>query len=587
MRESAKDLFSGQPDLLHHIVTTMNPNVLQAHGIPVYRTDQSAGEFIVTFPRAYHAGFNQGYNLAEAVNFAPPDWLEMGRKCIDHYSYMRRYDVFCHDELVCKMATQSEKLTLQVAAACYKDMLSMVEQEKTLRKALLEGGVTEAEREAFELLPDDERQCAICKTTCFLSALTSMDVKDCSEIVCLKHFKSMECEPDRLILRYRYTLDELATLLQGVRARAECYEHWIDKVKSALEAKGEDRMDFEDIKELLEEAQSRKYPETELFEALTLTVEEADKCQTVAQQLGNKKVRTRTRGVLDSKSRLTVEELQLFKTQLETLPVKISGKESVETLLENVEDFQEKASQMLNLNKNEQDLDELNKLIELGSNLDVDLSELNDLKAKAKQLNWLEEAKEILDDPMADSFEHIKKIMDSGMDLPPNPQVEKILGELSGLLTQVESWEERAKACLAAKPRLSLNEVDKLIKDGDEISENLPTLQTLKDSFKKAKEWISKANELSKHPDHKSYIDVLETLVTRGRPLPIKLDHLSNLETQVAAGRAWRERSGRVFLKKNSNISLLDLLCPRSDIGNAMTKTYNLLLKFPNYFLSL
>ena len=29
MRESAKELFSGQPDLLHHIVTTMNPNVLQ------------------------------------------------------------------------------------------------------------------------------------------------------------------------------------------------------------------------------------------------------------------------------------------------------------------------------------------------------------------------------------------------------------------------------------------------------------------------------------------------------------------------------------------------------------------------------
>ena len=51
MRQSAKELFAGQPDLLHHIVTTMNPNVLQAHGIPVFRTDQSAGEFIVTFPR--------------------------------------------------------------------------------------------------------------------------------------------------------------------------------------------------------------------------------------------------------------------------------------------------------------------------------------------------------------------------------------------------------------------------------------------------------------------------------------------------------------------------------------------------------
>jgi hypothetical protein len=31
-------------------------------------------------------------------------------------------------------------------------------------------GTMEAEREAFELLPDDERQCEHCKTTCFLSA---------------------------------------------------------------------------------------------------------------------------------------------------------------------------------------------------------------------------------------------------------------------------------------------------------------------------------------------------------------------------------------------------------------------------------
>ena len=33
-------------------------------------------------------------------------------------------------------------------------------------------GVKKAEREAFELLPDDERQCNYCKTTCFLSAIT-------------------------------------------------------------------------------------------------------------------------------------------------------------------------------------------------------------------------------------------------------------------------------------------------------------------------------------------------------------------------------------------------------------------------------
>ena len=38
MRDSAKELFAGQPDLLHHIVTTMNPNVLQ-----VCRSDINLG----------------------------------------------------------------------------------------------------------------------------------------------------------------------------------------------------------------------------------------------------------------------------------------------------------------------------------------------------------------------------------------------------------------------------------------------------------------------------------------------------------------------------------------------------------------
>jgi histone demethylase JARID1 len=82
-------------------------------------------------------------------------------------------------------------------------MLHMVETEKEQRRALLEGGVREAEREAFELLPEDERQCALCKTTCFMSALTIVNGREDQEIVCLRHFKSMEVDPANLILRYR------------------------------------------------------------------------------------------------------------------------------------------------------------------------------------------------------------------------------------------------------------------------------------------------------------------------------------------------------------------------------------------------
>lgn len=73
--EQAPELFVQSPDLLHHITTIMNPNTLQERGVNICRTDHLAGEFVVTFPRAYHARFYQGFNFADVVNFCPSDWV--------------------------------------------------------------------------------------------------------------------------------------------------------------------------------------------------------------------------------------------------------------------------------------------------------------------------------------------------------------------------------------------------------------------------------------------------------------------------------------------------------------------------------
>ena len=56
------------------VMLMYNPTVVFSQ---VVRTDQCAGEFVVTFPRAYHAGFNQGFNFAEAVNFLLADWVSL------------------------------------------------------------------------------------------------------------------------------------------------------------------------------------------------------------------------------------------------------------------------------------------------------------------------------------------------------------------------------------------------------------------------------------------------------------------------------------------------------------------------------
>jgi histone demethylase JARID1 len=60
MRNRMPALFAVQPDLLFHITTMIPPAELVDAGVRVCHCDQQAGEFVVTFPRAYHAGFNQG-----------------------------------------------------------------------------------------------------------------------------------------------------------------------------------------------------------------------------------------------------------------------------------------------------------------------------------------------------------------------------------------------------------------------------------------------------------------------------------------------------------------------------------------------
>ena len=66
----------------------------------MYRAVQHSGEFVLTFPRAYHAGFNCGFNCAEAVNVAPVDWLVHGQNAVELYSKQRRKTSISHDKLL-------------------------------------------------------------------------------------------------------------------------------------------------------------------------------------------------------------------------------------------------------------------------------------------------------------------------------------------------------------------------------------------------------------------------------------------------------------------------------------------------------
>ena len=48
-----------------------------SQGIKLRRAVQRPREFVISRAQGYHSGFNAGFNIAEAVNFALPEWLKI------------------------------------------------------------------------------------------------------------------------------------------------------------------------------------------------------------------------------------------------------------------------------------------------------------------------------------------------------------------------------------------------------------------------------------------------------------------------------------------------------------------------------
>ncbi|XP_048230426.1 lysine-specific demethylase 5B isoform X3 [Ricinus communis] len=217
MRSSLPDLFDAQPDLLFQLVTMLNPSVLQENHVPVYSVLQEPGNFVITFPRSYHAGFNFGLNCAEAVNFAPADWLPHGGFGADLYQMYHKTAVLSHEELLCVVTKFQGNFSTKVSPYLKKELQRIYNKEKNKRERLWRSGIIKSSPMCPRKCPEyvgteEDPTCIICKQYLYLSAV----VCRCrpSAFVCLEHWEHIcECKSSRLRLLYRYTLAELYDLV--------------------------------------------------------------------------------------------------------------------------------------------------------------------------------------------------------------------------------------------------------------------------------------------------------------------------------------------------------------------------------------
>ncbi|KAJ8549287.1 hypothetical protein K7X08_032994 [Anisodus acutangulus] len=245
MRKHLADLFDEQPDLLHELVTQLSPSVLKSEGVPVCRTVQNPGEFVLTFPRAYHSGFNCGFNCAEAVNLAPVDWLDHGLTAVELYSKQCRKTSLSHDKLLIGAASEAIKALWELTSVKNLNSRNLTWKSSCGHDGMLTKAIKrriEMEEERLErLLPlvqlqnmdkdfvlKNEQECLSCGYDLHLSAVGCK----CSpgQFSCLKHANLMcSCEPENKTVLVRYNMDELNTLVQALEGRLDAIELWSSK----------------------------------------------------------------------------------------------------------------------------------------------------------------------------------------------------------------------------------------------------------------------------------------------------------------------------------------------------------------------
>lgn len=248
MRKHLPDLFEEQPDLLHELVTQLSPTVLKSEYVPVSRVVQHSGEFVLTFPRAYHSGFNCGFNCAEAVNVAPVDWLEHGQSAVELYSEQHRKTSLSHDKLLmgaAKEAVQAlweavqplnlaafgkgslENLNWKTVFGNNGVLIEAVKARVQIEEARIKHLSPSVDIQKMEKDFDTEceRECFSCFYDLHLSAVTCKHCPD--RFACLRHANIMcSCESNQKFVLLRYSMDYLNHIVEALEGNLDALKYW-------------------------------------------------------------------------------------------------------------------------------------------------------------------------------------------------------------------------------------------------------------------------------------------------------------------------------------------------------------------------
>ena len=597
MREAVPELFESQPDLLFQLVTLLPPDRLKKAGVNVYALDQRAGQFVITFPQAYHAGFNHGFNFNEAVNFAPEDWEPFGQAGVQRLQEFRKQPCFSHDELLMTAAHRdsSIKTAKWLAPALQRLQHREIQQRDKFiqdhkqscgnHHCKIDGaGKSETKCEIpFEILdrdvPEVEYQCIYCKAYSYLS---SFRCESTGNVMCLLHAGSHECcetsGDDRYrgighSLRYRLTNDVLLSIIQKVVDKANQPEAWQEKLTKALE--DDEKPSLKTLQSLVSEGDKIPWELPRLADLKGFVtrcnewVEEAQNYITRKQQNRRKNERAWRKGKNAKADEAEEREKELRKienihrllAQAEELCFDCPQITTLSERSEAISEFQSTARAAL-ATPNLRTTQDLEELAESGKGFNVDVPEVDELEAFVKKKRWSDEAAERLrmGGTKFRTLDEVRAFIAKGFDAGLL-DVDGHMFRLKDLQSRGEEWEAKAKEVMSAEfvhhPQLEALSTQ---------AENLPIteetrtkidaiLSKQREAQKQIQSLFERSNDpdLRKRPKYKEAREALDRL----SELNSKPAGTVDLDAAVKRHENWMRQGKKLFGKANAPLHIL------------------------------
>lgn len=598
MREAVPELFETQPDLLFQLVTLLTPEQLTKAGVRVYAVDQRAGQMVITFPQAYHAGFNHGFNFNEAVNFAPPDWESYGMSGVERLQLFRRQPCFSHDELLWTAADGATAGLTISTAKWLGPALDRIQKRETAERQLFVKNHLESSphkcqcfREgdgdcplAFKIededvLDEDEQCCSYCKAFAYLSRFKC---HQSGKVLCISHAGNHPCcsetEQNRYLggghtLIYRKTDEMMAEAHAKVIEKAETPEQWEEKYEKLLDE--EVTPSLKSLRGLLHEGERIPFD----LPSLPILREFVDRCNEwvdeamsyiVRKQQNRRKNerawQTGTRKSIgnshqDQKERESrnVSNIYRLLRDAEHLGFDCPEISQLQERAASIKDFQANASRALESGTS-LGVEAIEELLEEGRTFNVDTPEIDQLSRMLDQMRWNEKARNSRTLFMA--LTDVKELIEEGrrLDIPSYNDHFKFYIEQ---MHAGESWEAKARELIQAEfvhyPQLEA--LSSQVQAGalPVSKETLAAVDQILHKQREAHRQILDITVRCRDPDFRKrpkYNEVVE--VTK------KLDDLNSkpngtldLENERKRHEDWMRKGKRLFGKSNAPLHIL------------------------------